>query len=213
MNIKPLLDFIAEHESESTARRLKISAYDVVWGGIRKQHRPPKSLRTMTVAEVLAWQDGIDPLYQSEASGRYQIMEDTLRVAHVAAGVRLTDLYDEKTQDRLAVHLMRGRGLDLYLNGAITAEHFANQLAREWASLPVVSGKKKGRSFYDGDGLNKSLVDVEPFLAAVRAVKQVTTTTANEAGPEKPQAAPQSTTPKPAKPTLWQMIVQLFREN
>jgi muramidase (phage lysozyme) len=213
MNIKPLLDFIAEHESESTARRLKISAYDVVWGGIRKQHRPPKSLRTMTVAEVLAWQDGIDPLYQSEASGRYQIMEDTLRVAHVAAGVRLTDLYDEKTQDRLAVHLMRGRGLDLYLNGAITAEHFANQLAREWASLPVVSGKKKGRSFYDGDGLNKSLVDVEPFLAAVRAVKQVTTPTAKETGPEAPKVDAQSTTPKPAKPTLWQMIVQLFREN
>jgi muramidase (phage lysozyme) len=213
MNIKPLLDFIAEHESESTARRLKISAYDVVWGGIRKQHRPPKPLRTMTVAEVLAWQDGIDPIYQSEASGRYQIMEDTLRVAHVAAGVRLTDLYDEKTQDRLAVHLMRGRGLDLYLNGAITAEHFANQLAREWASLPVVSGKKKGRSFYDGDGLNKSLVDVEPFLAAVRAVKQVTTPTAKETGPEAPKVDAQSTTPKPAKPTLWGMIVQLFREN
>ena len=72
---------------------------------------------------------------------------------------------------RRNLQLMRGRGMDLYLSGAITAENFANNLAREWASLPVVSGTKKGRSFYDGDGLNKAHVDIEPFLAAVRAVK------------------------------------------
>lgn len=208
MQVKPLLDFIADHESESAAARLKISAYDVVWGGIKAKHRPPKSLRTMTVAEVLAWQDSIDPLYRSEAAGRYQIMEDTLRVAAPAAGVKPTERFDEKTQDRLAVHLMRGRGLDLYLNGAITAEHFANQLAREWASLPVVTGKKKGRSFYDGDGLNKSLVDVGPFLAAVRSVKADTTPAANAARPKAAPTVPQSTTP--AKPSLWATILNLF---
>jgi hypothetical protein len=170
MQVKPLLDFIAEHESESAAKRLNVSAYNVVWNGIQPRHRPPKPLCTMTVAEVLAWQDSIDPLYPSEAAGRYQIMEDTLRVTALAAGVKLTDRFDERTQDNLAVHLMRGRGLNFYLNGEITAEQFANQLAREWASLPVVSGRKKGRSFYDGDGLNKSLVSVQPFLAAVRAI-------------------------------------------
>jgi hypothetical protein len=37
--------------------------------------------------------------------------------------------------------------------------------------------------------------------------------TAKETGPEAPKVDAQSTTPKPAKPTLWQMIVQLFREN
>lgn len=35
-----------------------------------------------------------------------------------------------------------------------------------------MSGPKKGRSFYDGDGLNKALVDVEPFLAVLRAVRE-----------------------------------------
>jgi hypothetical protein len=53
----------------------------------------------------------------------------------------------------------------------MTAEAFANSLAKEWASLPVVTGKKKGQSYYSGDGLNKALVNVEPFLAAVRAAR------------------------------------------
>jgi hypothetical protein len=170
MTIKPLLDFIAEHESEGAARRLKISAYDVVWSGISKKHRPA-SLQRMTVGEVLNWQDSIDPVYRSEASGRYQIMEDTLRGLYAEAGVRLTDYYNAATQDRLAVQLLKRRGLDRYVAGKMTVEQFANSLAKEWASLPVVSGAKKGKSFYAGDGLNASLVDVGPFLAAVRAVK------------------------------------------
>ena len=170
MTIKPLLDFIAEHESEGAARRLKISAYDVVWSGISKKHRPA-SLQRMTVGEVLNWQDSIDPVYRSEASGRYQIMEDTLRGLYAEAGVKLTDYYNAATQDRLAVQLLKRRGLDRYVAGKMTVEQFANSLAKEWASLPVVSGAKKGKSFYAGDGLNASLVDVGPFLAAVRAVK------------------------------------------
>ncbi len=174
MTIKPLLDFIAEHESESAARRLKVSSYDVVWSGISKKHRP-LSLQRMTVGEILNWQDSIDPIYRSEASGRYQIMEDTLRGLYAEAGVKLTDLYDARTQDRLAVQLLKRRGLDRYLAGKMTAEQFANSLAKEWASLPVVTGAKKGKSFYAGDGLNASLVDVGPFLAAVRAVKDAPT--------------------------------------
>lgn len=169
MNPQPLLDFIAEHESEGAARRLKISAYDVVWGGIAAKHRPAK-LSAMTIAEVLAWQDSIDALYRSEAAGRYQIMEDTLRSLYREAGLTGADLFDKAGQDRLAVALLKRRGLEMYLDGRITLETFCNNLAREWASLPMVSGPKRGRSYYDGDGLNKAGVDVAPFIAAVRAV-------------------------------------------
>jgi hypothetical protein len=69
------------------------------------------------------------------------------------------------------VQLLNRRGLKRYLAGAISAEKFANALAREWASLPVVTGPNAGRSFYAGDGLNKSHVSVDAFMAAVRAVK------------------------------------------
>lgn len=163
MTTKALLDFIAEHESRGD--------YNTVWSGIAARHRPKRPLTTMTIAEVLAWQDSIDPLYRSEAAGKYQIMEDTLRGLYVEAGLGAKALFDEDNQDRLAEALLRRRGLGLYRSGAMTAEAFANSLAKEWASLPVVTGKKKGQSYYSGDGLNKALVNVEPFLAAVRAAR------------------------------------------
>jgi muramidase (phage lysozyme) len=163
MNVKPLLDFIAKPESGGD--------YGVVWGRIKPADRPKRPLISMTIAEVLAWQESIDARYQSEAAGRYQIMEDTLRPLPAAAGLKMYDLFNEANQDALATVLLRRRGLDKFLAGQISAEEFANNLAREWASLPVVTGPKAGRSFYAGDGLNKSHVSVEEFLAAVRAVK------------------------------------------
>ena len=163
MSVYRLMDFIAKPESNGD--------FNAVWGGIKKQHRPKKPLTQMTVNEVLAWQDSIDPLYMSEAAGAWQFMEDTLRTLAPEAGVRGNDLFDTKTQTKLAMQLLRRRGLDKYLAGTIGAEEFANSLAKEWASLPVVSGPKKGRSYYAGDGLNKSHVSVDAFLAAVRAVK------------------------------------------
>lgn len=165
MNVKPLLDFIAGPESGGD--------YGVVWGRIKPADRPKRPLVSMTIAEVLAWQESIDARYQSEAAGRYQIMEDTLRPLPAAAGLKMYDLFNEANQDALATVLLRRRGLDKFLSGQISAEEFANNLAREWASLPVVTGPKAGRSFYAGDGLNKSHVSVEEFLAAVRAVKDI----------------------------------------
>ena len=165
MNVKPLLDFIAGPESGGD--------YGVVWGRIKPADRPKRPLVSMTIAEVLAWQESIDARYQSEAAGRYQIMEDTLRPLPAAAGLKMYDLFNEANQDALATVLLRRRGLDKFLAGQISAEEFANNLAREWASLPVVTGPKAGRSFYAGDGLNKSHVSVDEFLAAVRAVKDV----------------------------------------
>jgi len=163
-NYKKLLDFIAMHESNGD--------YNVVWSRIKKEDRPIKPLTEMTIGEVLEWQDRIDPNYPSEAAGRYQIMEDTLRGLYDEAGLSTLDLFDARGQDCLAIQLLYRRGLLSYLAGDITIEKLANSLAKEWASLPCVSGPKKGRSYYGGDGLNRALADVEPFLAAVRSVKQ-----------------------------------------
>jgi hypothetical protein len=162
MTVKHLLDFIAKYESRGD--------YNIVWGGIAQKHRPGPLVK-MTVGQVLNWQDSIDPLYMSEAAGRYQIMEDTLRELVSQGYADKLDLYDEGTQDRLAIALLKRRGLDSYLAGRITAEKFANFIAREWASMPVVSGPNKGRSYYAGDGLNKSHTPVADFVAAVDAVK------------------------------------------
>jgi len=160
---KPLLDFISIPESRGE--------YNIVWGGIARHDHPPAPLVEMTIGEVLDWQESIDSKYMSEAAGRYQILEDTLRDIYKPAGFTRNDRFDEDTQDALGFYLLKRRGWDDYIAGRIGAEAFANSLAKEWASLPVVSGAKKGRSYYGGDGLNKSHVSVSAFLGAVAAVK------------------------------------------
>lgn len=157
---KPLLDFIARLESNGD--------YNTVWGGIAPKDRPPKPLTHMTVQEVLNWQDSIDPHYLSEAAGRYQIMEDTLRGLPVRRSAR----FNEVTQDLLAIKLMERRGLNEYLDDQISAAKFANNLAKEWASLPLVSGPRAGKSYYAGDGLNKAHTKIGPYLEAVKAIRQ-----------------------------------------
>ena len=197
--MRPLLDFIAEHESEGAARRLNISAYDVIWGSIKRVHGAPKPLTQMTIREVLAWQDRIDPLYRSEAAGRYQILEDTLRGLYAEAGMTLDSMFDKAGQDRLAMALLKRRGLDKFLQGYLSVNKFCNELAKEWASLPVVDGPKKGRSYYAGDGLNAAGVDVEPFIAAVQAIRPKM----------KPAGKAQADLPQPT-PSMWQSLIALI---
>ncbi|GAN52310.1 hypothetical protein ME121_6441 [Methylobacterium sp. ME121] len=59
----------------------------------------------------------------SSAMGRYQIVGDTLRDQMRKLGLKGTDLFDEKTQDRIAANLARQRGAN------------AVGLRQEWASL------------------------------------------------------------------------------
>jgi len=68
--VTPLLDFIGNKESEG---------YDDISGLISQSRYPVKPLTQMTIQEVLDWQESIDRFQLSEAVGRYQIMEDTLR--------------------------------------------------------------------------------------------------------------------------------------
>ena len=171
----PLLDFIGNKES---------AGYDDFWGGINNPiDYPPKRLSEMTIQEVLNWQESIDRKYNSEASGRYQFMEDTLRgynndssagpgrPLYTRAELSAGDLFSPINQDKMAIVLIEGRGLTRFLDGKITREEFANNLASEWASLPLVTGPNAGRSKYAGDGLNKSLTSVQEFLSVIDQVK------------------------------------------
>lgn len=162
-----LLNLIGKHESGGD--------YNRVYGGIRSADRPPRQLTTMTVQEVLDWQDSIDPRYPSEAAGKYQFMEDTLRDMVRAGKVSPNARFDARTQDRLAVLKMDERGLGRYQSGQITGEQFAHSLSKEWASLPAITRDKRGRaargqSYYAGDGLNRSSVGISDFLGAVRSI-------------------------------------------
>lgn len=161
--MKRLLDFIAKHESRGD--------YNRIVGLVKNKDYPPKPLTKMTVGEVLDWQDRIDPHYNSEAAGRYQIMEDTLRGLVRDGVVSLGDTFDAKTQDKLAATLLRRRGWDEWMTGEISTVKFANSVAMEWASLPVVSGPKSGRSYYDGDGQNSAGATRAEYLDVLAKIR------------------------------------------
>lgn len=173
-SLAPLLDFIGNKESKG---------YDDISGLVSRSRYPDKPLTRMTIKEVLDWQQSIDSFQLSEAAGRYQIMEDTLRgydndrttsggkSLYERAGLSSGDLFSPENQDKMAIVLLEGRGIKKFLNGEITREQFANNLANEWASLPMVSGPNAGRSVYAGDRAgNRALTTVQEFLNAIDAV-------------------------------------------
>jgi hypothetical protein len=125
---------------------------------------PPKPLTTMTISEVLAWQERIDRTSKSEAAGRYQIMEDTLRDYLVPTlGLTGREVFNAKTQDQLAYALMLRREWNPKGRNYI---EMANQLAREWAALPLVSGPNRGKSFHHNTkgAKNRAQATPEAFL-------------------------------------------------
>lgn len=156
------LDFIGSKEAPK--------GYDQQYGGAKVQ--PSKPLTDMTVKEVRAHQrEMLAGGSASTAVGKYQVIGDTLQMLIDNGVISPRDKFDEATQDKIAIGLMRIRGLDKWMAGEMTDEQFANELAKEWASLPVVSGKGKGKSFYAGDGLNRSFGSPEDVIAALQTMK------------------------------------------
>lgn len=168
----PILALIRANESDGAVEKQgAANAYDVVYSGIKPEDRP-KRLTALTVGRVLWWQDIIDPRYMSEAAGAYQIMEDTLRTLKVDTA----RLFDAECQDELGLQLLDRRGWARCEAGEISPEAFADNLAREWASLPVQRDQKgqkrtvaRGQSYYAGDGLNKAHAKPEDVMTAIRA--------------------------------------------
>jgi hypothetical protein len=181
VNLVPLLNLIKSAESKGAVASQEVpNEYDVVWGGIKPTDRPQsidheaRYLTEMTVKEVLNWQDSIDPFYMSEASGAYQIMEDTLREIVPVKGITLDHKFNQTTQDILAEVLLERRGLKRWVNREITDEQFGNNIAKEWASFPVMIGPNRGRSYYAGDGLNKAHISPEQVLKVLEECRSNT---------------------------------------
>jgi hypothetical protein len=118
----------------------------------------------MSINEVLAWQDSIDATSNSEAAGRYQIMEDTLRDLVRSGQVDPNRQFNAATQDDLAVMLMKRRGWNPNSDKHVA---MGNALAYEWAALPLCSGVRAGRSAYSGVGKNKALTTCDAWMAVV----------------------------------------------
>ena len=167
---QPVLDLIGRYESRGD--------YDIVYGGIPKAQRPAK-LTAMTIDQVIAWQKQVVAAgAASSAAGKYQIIRKTLEASIAALRMSGARLFDKAAQDQLAMHLLRGRGMQRFLDGQIDVDDMALGLAKEWASLPVPHDMKgasrqikAGQSYYAGDGLNKAhatVAEVEKALLVAR---------------------------------------------
>ncbi len=169
--VKVLLDHIGQFESGGN--------YNAYFRHADNQDNP--HFTGMTLAEVINWQtEQIKAGSPSTALGRYQIIRGTLRGLVKSMGLDASTVrLDAATQDQMAVKLLEDKGLKDFLAGTITAEAFANSVARVWAALPIVTDDfpdhqgrtgQKGASFYADDGLNKALVGVNSYLRAVETV-------------------------------------------
>lgn len=155
-----LLDLIGEKESRGN--------YNAYFG---KADNQALDFTKMTVSEVRKWQDDfVNKGSKSSAVGKYQIIRKTLDSLIKEMGLTGKERFDQKLQDQMAVTLLNRRGYDKFKAGKIDRNTFANNLAKEWASFPVVTpinGKRPGQSYYAGDGLNKALIAPESVFAAL----------------------------------------------
>ncbi len=157
----PLLEVIAKGESRGN--------YNAYFG---QAGNTDIRFTEMTIAEVLAWQENyLRQGSPSNAVGRYQIIEPTLRGLVESQQLDTAQLFDTAIQDRLAIALMERRGSIAYIRNEVQAEDFAHNLSKEWAALPQVVGDAPEKSYYDGDGLNASRIDSASILGAIASFK------------------------------------------
>ena len=173
--LKALLDAIGKHEAPK--------GYGQIYGGAKGVPKDA-DVSKLTLSGVLAFQQRmLDAKSASTACGRYQFLRKTLKATIEQMGLDTALLWDVELQDRMAVHLMKGRGLEMYTSGRMSREEFCNNLAKEWASLPVVTAIRggqgfilqPGQSYYAGDGLNKSFHSPASILALVSELRRPAT--------------------------------------
>ncbi len=125
----------------------------------------------MSIAEVMKWQsDFVQEGNASSAVGKYQIIDTTLSGLVRQLAINTNQLFDQPTQDKLAIALLERRGAEDYINNEITRQKFAANLAKEWAGLPSVTGKNPDKSYYASDGLNKSHISVSEVMKAIEPI-------------------------------------------
>lgn len=114
-----------------------------------------ENLANMTVAEVMQAQAA----HRFAAAGRYQIMPETLKLAHKALGLNGKEKFNAATQDRIFEQYLVGikrREIADYVTGRSNDLGAALLgMSKEWAS---VADPRTGKSYYDKDGINHSSI-------------------------------------------------------
>lgn len=156
-----VLDFLGKTETGRTG----MAAYQTIIG--HKEKSLAKPITEMTLDELVIeqrrWVKNLR--VASGAAGKYQIIRKTLLGLIAELGLPGSTKFTPDVQDRMGMALLRRRGFDAFIAGKMTLNAFALELAKEWASMPVLVDMqgasrqvKAGQSYYAGDGVNKALV-------------------------------------------------------
>ena len=135
----------------------------------------------------------------SSAAGRYQIVRTTRRAIEKTLGLSGSELFDADMQDRMACFLLGQRGVDKYLAGRLSEDTLINNLAKEWASLPTVSGN----GHYGGQRAAVSTARVRAVLADVRKLHR-------REAPAKEVVPPAVDEAVKEKSSWWQKVIGFF---
>ncbi len=177
--------------------------YDAVVSN-KKTPKPPTE---MTIGEVLQWQreELADPKNSGRidvtAIGKYQIINKTLKGLVDAAGISMSDKFDAETQDKLYMELLKGAGLNKYMDGTISKDEFAHNISKVWAGLPKDEG---GESYYGKDGFNKAHVSWDAVMKAIpdREYVQASINSREESKVIASEQAAVAVTPENQTPTI-----------
>lgn len=163
------LTFISKGEGgyESSNRGTKNKK---IQGSTHSTMRDNKKLSEMTIDEIRAKMkikspDNADRLF---AVGKYQLIPTTFEMAVKATGLSGDTVFNPETQEKLGQYLLfeKRPALGAYIKGESNDMNKALlEAAKEWASLPVPSGSKKGKSYY-GEG-NKAQHTLEETISAL----------------------------------------------
>lgn len=134
----------------------------------------------MTIAQVMALQSDTSVLF---ATGRYQIVPETLIEGVRMLGLDVNQKYDEAMQDRLfneyLIDLKR-KPIINFLEGSGSVEDAMYASAKEWASIGVEIGRRlsdgststNGQSYYAGIGGNRAHISPDEIKSLLIASKE-----------------------------------------
>lgn len=166
-NYGSILDLIAQGEGNYNSVNSGVAGN--MPGGAKKYFG--KDLTDMSVGEVMQLQ----AQKKIFAAGRYQIIPETMKTAVNKSGVKMTDRFNQATQDRLGTALIKNRPrLNAYVTGKSNDIVGAmDDMSREWASIP---NPHTGRSYYDkGPGRNSAKVSGSAVRSALESTRAVNT--------------------------------------
>jgi hypothetical protein len=162
-----LLSFIAEGEGGYNSMNRGTSGGRIVGSTHNAREQLGRDLTDMTIGEIM----GLQASGQLFASGRYQIIPDTMHVALKYSGLSRDDKFSPENQDKLAIALIAYKRpvINEYLQGSssVSVDEAMLHLAMEWASMP---DPRTGSSYY-GHG-NRALHSTEAVRAAMVKARQ-----------------------------------------